>query len=122
MFRQNKHFLYFALALTMLFTATAKIPSVKLLLVYKQLYCDVIISSRVLNFVGCATQCLNEVDACEGISLKKEESLDMKACACKVCLVKAVKTPMKLFTVPSTDTRIYRRVINMDKGKNIDIL
>ena len=37
---------------------------------------------------------------------------------CKVCLVKAVRSPKKRFIAPSNDTRIYRREIDLEKGKH----
>ena len=88
--------------------------SIKLKVVHKQLYCDTINSYWTLDFVGCATQCLRVVSSCEGISLEKQQSLNKYAC--NVCLVKAVRRRMKSFTVPANNTRIYQRLIDMQKG------
>ena len=70
----------------------------------------------MLGSVGCATHCLGEVDACEGMSIEKIEFLNTYTC--KVCLVKAVGSTLKQFTPPSNDTWIYRRVMDMEKGKS----
>ena len=88
--------------------------SIKLKAVHKQLYCDTIYSYSTLDFVRCATQCLSVASSCEGISLDKQQSLNKYAC--NVCLVKAVRCRMKRFTVPANNTRIYQRVIDMQKG------
>ena len=94
---------------------TTSVRSAHLQRVHKQLYCDVISSYSMLDFLGCASQCLNDVDDCEGIALENNRSISKGAC--NVCFVKAVTNPMKPFTVPSGDARIYRRVIDMGKGK-----
>ena len=87
--------------------------------VSKQLYCDIITPYLVADKIACATICLSAVDACEGISTEKEQSSDRFKC--NVCLVKAVNSPMKQFTQLSNDTRIYRLVIDIEKGKSWDL-
>ena len=69
----------------------------------------------MMDFVGCATQCLKDVDACEGISIECDRSIYKGAC--NVCFVSAVHSPMKPFIIPTNASRIYRRVIDMEKGK-----
>ena len=83
----------------------------------KQMYCDIINSYVMLDFLGCASKCLIDMDDCEGVSIRKSPSRS----TCHVCLVKAVRSPMKRFTTPSNDTRIYRRVIDMEKGKTVNL-
>ena len=61
------------------------VRSAKLEHVSKQLYCDVINTHWVVDKIACATICLSEVDACEGISTEKDKSLDNFKC--NVCLV-----------------------------------
>ena len=83
----------------------------------KQMYCDIINSYVMVDFLGCATKCLINVDDCEGVSIKKSPF----RLTCQVCLVKATSSPMKRFTTPSNDTRIYRHVIDMEKGKAVNL-
>ena len=95
--------------------AVLSIRSKTMQVVSKQLYCDVINSFWALDVLVCANQCLSQVDACEGISIERDQSFNTYVC--KVCLVKAVRSPKKRFTAPSNDTRIYRPEIDLEKGK-----
>ena len=108
--------LCFVSALLRISMAEMSTRSTRLQLVSKQLYCDVISSSWALHFLVCANQCLSQVDACEGISIEKARFFNTYVC--KVCLVKAVRSPKKRFIAPSNDTRIYRREIDLEKGKH----
>ena len=84
--------------------------------VTKQLYCDVINSYWAVDAVDCCIQCEREIDVCEGVSVEKDESSSIYMC--KVCLVKAVSSPMAKFTVPTYGKQIYRRIIDTQKGKS----
>ena len=103
------------LTLAIVTIAMSSTPPARFEPVSKQLYCDVIKSYWAVDAVDCSIQCEREIDACEGVSIVKEQSA--ATYTCKVCLVKALRRPMTRFTVPSNDTRIYRRIIHTKKGK-----
>ena len=102
------------LKLTTINMAVKWTTSIKLIRFYSELYCDAINIYQTLNFVGCSSQCLFVADFCEGISFMKLSSL--KKYTCKVCLVKEVRSRMKRFTLPTNNTRVYRRLIDLEKG------
>ena len=107
---------YWALTLAIVTMATTSMHPVRFEPVSKQLYCDVIKSHWAVDAVGCCIQCEREIDACEGVSIEKDQSSSISMC--KVCLVKAASSPMTKFTVLSYDTQIYRRIIDTQKGKS----
>ena len=105
---------YYALALGMVYIATTSPPPVWFEPVLKQLYCDVINSHWAVDAVNFCIQCEREIDACEGVSIEKNQSSSIYTC--KVCLVKAVKSPMTRLPARSYNTQIYRRIIDTKKG------
>ena len=106
--------LYFISILMQITTAVMSIRSTRFQLFSKQLECDVISSFWAPGFSVCANKCLSIVNVCEAISIEKAGPFDTHVC--KVCLVKAARSHKKPFTVPSNDTRIYRREIDLEKG------
>ena len=65
---------------------------------------NVISTYSMLDFVGCATQCLNDIYAREGISIECDRPI--KRGACNVCLVKVVHSPVKAFIIIRTVCRV----------------
>ena len=108
----HQYVLYSLVILARGTVALQPIPSAKLQQVFRQLQCDVINSYQTSSFTSCAAKCLENIESCEGIALGKNS-------VCQVCSVKAVAAPMKQFTMPSDDFKIYIRVIQMDRGNHV---
>ena len=69
-----------ALTLAIITTAIASVPPAWFEPVSKQLYCDVINPHWAVDAVDCCIQCEREIDACEGVSIEKDQSSSIYMC------------------------------------------